>query len=288
VNVESPAATEFYIRRVGQTSYQLGYSTDNLQTLVQYGANVTVEASFEPDLVGFYSDARGGDGVAGLTASSGTFDNLRIIDPTNPATVFAVEGDFTLENGSSLEFQLNGDNVYGMAVVNGTFHAGGTLAVLLGSGYTPGAGDTYDLLDVHASTGLFNLAQLPSLPLGLVWDTSQLMSAGQLSVVAGLVGDFNGNNVVDSADYVVWRKSNGAVGVNLAADANRDLHVDQLDYDLMRSNYGKTLPIGSALAAAIPEPASIEVIVSTILAFQFGSARRARRCLMQRRVSVAG
>ena len=265
VNIESPAATQFYIKRVGQTTYQLGYSTNNLQTLVQYGADVNVEASFEPDLVGFYSDPRGGDGVTSLTANSGTFDNLRIVDPANSATVFTVAGDFTLETSSTLEVQLGSDNVYGKAIVNGTFHAGGALAVLLAPGYSPGAGDSYNLMDFQASAGLFDLAQLPSLPLGLVWDTSKLMTEGRLDVVTGLAGNFNGNNFVDGADYVIWRKSIGAAGVGLAADANRDLHVDQADYDLMRANFGKTLPLGSSLAAAIPEPATISLFACLLL-----------------------
>lgn len=265
VNIESPAATQFYIRRVGQTTYQLGYSTNNLQTLVQYGADVNVEASFEPDLVGFYSDARGGDGVTSLTASSGTFDNLRVVDPTNTATVFTVAGDLTLADSSALEMQIVSDNVYGKAIVNGTFHAGGSLSVLLSPGYSPGAGDSFNLLDFQASTGLFDLAQLPSLPFGLVWDTSKLMSEGRLDVVTGLVGDFNGNNVVDGADYVVWRKSIGDLDVGLAADANHDLHIDQADYELMRANFGMTMPAGSSLIAAIPEPASISLLACLML-----------------------
>jgi len=275
VNIESPAATQFFIRRIGATTYQLGYSTDNLQTLTQYGANVNVEASFEPDLVGFYSDARGGDGVTGLTAVSGTFDNLRIIDPTSSSALFTVAGDFTVASGSTLEMQLAGDNIYSKAVVNGTLHAAGSLAVLLATGYAPSAGDSYDLLDFQATTGLFESASLPSLPLGLLWDTSQLMSDGRLSVVTGLAGDFNGDSVVNGADYVIWRKSIGAAGLDLAADANRDLHVDQLDYDLMRANFGKTLPLGSAATSAIPEPSALGLLA--LAAFMIALPRTARR-----------
>src|SRR5690606_39342044 len=52
VNIQSPRATQFYIRRVGQTAYQVGYSTDNLETLIQYGANIDVQSRSEERRVG--------------------------------------------------------------------------------------------------------------------------------------------------------------------------------------------------------------------------------------------
>ncbi|WP_261342740.1 hypothetical protein [Posidoniimonas polymericola] len=58
---------------------------------------------------------------------------------------------------------------------------------------------------------------------------------------AGLAGDFNGDGVVDAADYVVWRDGLGAT-------------YSQPDYDLWRSNYGATTPV--AEGATVPEPAA--------------------------------
>ncbi|MEX2306759.1 MAG: CBM35 domain-containing protein [Pirellulales bacterium] len=89
----------------------------------------------------------------------------------------------------------------------------------------------------------------------------------QLSLLAtghALFGDFNQNNIVDVGDYVVWRNSIGLVGTNLPADGTGrdglpDGNVDQLDYNLWRANFGKSLTSGirgSGAGAAVPEPSS--------------------------------
>jgi autotransporter-associated beta strand protein len=256
-NIESPRATQFYIKRIAQSTYQLGYSTDNLQTFWQYGSNVAVLSSFEPDLVGFYSDARGGDGLTTQTASSGTFDNLRILNPTNNS-IFTVAGDFTIDSGATLEVALASDHDYGKMNILGSLHAGGILNVLLTAGFQPHADSNFDILDFSANTGLFELAQLPALPSGLVWDTSQLMTEGRLTVATGLSGDYNGDGKVDAADYAVWRKSLGAVGAGLIADGNGDLHVDQADFNLWRAHFGQVLGVSGV---TIPEPTVFILLV---------------------------
>jgi autotransporter-associated beta strand protein len=264
-NIESPRATQFFIRRVGQTVYQLGYSTNNLQTLMQYGSNINVEPSFEPDLVGFYSDPRGGDGVSAITANSGAFDNLRLIRSAIATKVFTVEGDFTMQPGAKLDIEILNDHEYGTMVIDGVFLADGMLRVVFGGAYQPGAGDKFDILHFSASSGIFEVADLPALPIGLIWDTSQLMTDGQLSVDPGIAGDYNRNGVVDSADYISWRKSFGSHGVGLAADGNADLRVDQGDFDLFRLNFGRAANQSTG-TIAIPEARSLLLIaIATIL-----------------------
>ena len=56
---------------------------------------------------------------------------------------------------------------------------------------------------------------------------------------ATLPGDYNGDGVVDSADYIVWRKNVGDT-TSLVADGNGDHIVDDADYDIWRQNLGKT------------------------------------------------
>jgi hypothetical protein len=75
-----------------------------------------------------------------------------------------------------------------------------------------------------------------------------------------IVGDYNGNGVVDAADYVLWRKG------DIAADGNNDTLVDSLDYDIWRGNFGATAGAGSALgSAAVPEPATCGLLVMGLL-----------------------
>ncbi len=76
--------------------------------------------------------------------------------------------------------------------------------------WNPGAatrtvGDQFDVLQFGALSGIFESLNLPALGPGLLWDNSQLLTNGILSVIAGLQGDFNGDGLVDASDYTVWR-----------------------------------------------------------------------------------
>ncbi len=59
-------------------------------------------------------------------------------------------------------------------------------------------------------------------------------------------GDYNGNGVVDAADYVLWRKtaSDLFLGLGQPADGSGptagepDGYVDEYDYDYWRQNFG--------------------------------------------------
>jgi len=69
-----------------------------------------------------------------------------------------------------------------------------------------------------------------------------------------ILGDYNNNGAVDSADYTVYRDTLGST-TDLRADGNGNGIVDQADYDLWRANFGT----GEALAAGVtvPEPSGI-------------------------------
>ena len=63
--------------------------------------------------------------------------------------------------------------------------------------------------------------------------------------------DFNGSGIVDSADYVVWRKNSGASVPRMTlGDANGDGQVNQTDYSIWRSQFGSAPPLPSAAAGA--------------------------------------
>ena len=80
-----------------------------------------------------------------------------------------------------------------------------------------------------------------------------------------LVGDFNGNGVVDAADYVVWR--NASPTATLPNDDTPGV-VDASDYQSWRANFGKSTPASaSALGvASVPEPAGFLLLCIAILA----------------------
>jgi hypothetical protein len=77
-------------------------------------------------------------------------------------------------------------------------------------------------------------------------------------VIQGLAGDFNGDMVVDAADYTSWRDH---LGTNFGLNGNGDEIggsaglVDQADYDLWKINFGNSLPgSGGGARSAVPEP----------------------------------
>jgi hypothetical protein len=90
-------------------------------------------------------------------------------------------------------------------------------------------------------------------------------------------GDYNSNHVIDTADYIVWRKSLGQTGVGLKADGNLNNQVDASDLTFWRSQYGKTAGSGTSLDSsdntAVPEPHVGALIVALI---GLSSARRSR------------
>jgi hypothetical protein len=67
-----------------------------------------------------------------------------------------------------------------------------------------------------------------------------------------LVGDYNRDNVVDTADYVVWRKSVGADGL-----PNRDITntgpIGPSDFDSWRKHLGDSRASAFGAAATVPE-----------------------------------
>ena len=78
-----------------------------------------------------------------------------------------------------------------------------------------------------------------------------------------LAGDFNGDHVVNAADYTVWRDSLGESGAGLAADADHNGMIDQKDYLVWKTRFGSVygsaagVESGAGSASAVPEPASV-------------------------------
>lgn len=83
----------------------------------------------------------------------------------------------------------------------------------------------------------------------------RLVIYSDLSAAAGgVAGDYNGNGVVDMADYVLWRDSVGQSTLNNRGTGITGA-VGDADYDFWRSHFGATSGSGSGLgSSAVPEP----------------------------------
>ena len=83
-------------------------------------------------------------------------------------------------------------------------------------------------------------------------------------------GDYNGNGVVDMADYVLWR--NGGPLQNEVADPGT---ISPADYTEWRARFGNTSGSGSGLGAAnVPEPTGMMLLlVSAVFGFGIRKCR---------------
>jgi hypothetical protein len=64
-----------------------------------------------------------------------------------------------------------------------------------------------------------------------------------------LLGDYNGNGAVDSADYVLWRVEENQTGPDLPADGDDNDVVNSVDYDVWFQRYGNTFTLDSVFVA---------------------------------------
>ena len=76
--------------------------------------------------------------------------------------------------------------------------------------------------------------------------------------VADLTGDYNGDGVVDLADYTVWRNTLGATGNLLAADGNGDFVVNTADYQMWKQNFGNS--VATWFGSPVPEPTTLTLL----------------------------
>jgi hypothetical protein len=85
-------------------------------------------------------------------------------------------------------------------------------------------------------------------------------------------GDFNGDDVIDAGDYVVWRKMLGrTVPRGTSADGDGDGVVEAEDLDVWREVFGSAAPGGGS--TAVPEPSTMLILLSV---FACGNVSRRR------------
>jgi prepilin-type N-terminal cleavage/methylation domain-containing protein len=167
-----------------------------------------------------------------------------------------VDDDLTLGDGAELVFSLAGTTRADGTGVPGQYGAmdadlailNGRLIIELADGFTPAAGNQFQVISALMSTGAFDDIVLPALAFGHSWAVNSNSSGVLLTVVGpGLPGDYNANGRVDAADYVKWRKT--LVG----------------DYAVWRTNFGATLAAAGQSVPPIPEPQAWQIMIMTLM-----------------------
>jgi autotransporter-associated beta strand protein len=123
----------------------------------------------------------GGSGTVGGTV---TVTGGRLSPGDSPGTLTV--GSLALDSASSLDIEL-GSGAWDRVIVNGALARGGTLNVTLWNGFTPTAGQSFDILDWGSASGTFSSVVLPDLAPRLTWDTAALQSAGVIAVTVAPV-----------------------------------------------------------------------------------------------------
>jgi hypothetical protein len=209
----------------------------------------------------FFGDVSG----AGPFTGGGTVELDGDLKPGNSPANVSFSGNVVIAPTAGTDIELAGTTKgsnYDSLTVAGNVSLGGTLNVLLIDGFTPAAGQSFNIMSAAGGiTGAFDSTNLPTLAGGLSLGITYTPNAINLSVI-GILGDYNHNGTVDAGDYVVWRKSLGQSGPALAADSNADGVVDSNDYNFWRTHFGQKAVTGAGLAgnAAVPEPSLISAL----------------------------
>ncbi len=173
-----------------------------------------------------------------------------------------------VQNAGTLVIELGGfsPSAFDAVTVAGTAEIGSTLDVDLVDGFVPGRGQTFKFLTALGGiNGTFNTSLLPAIPNGLTWNViynsnvTALVIGGSGGLGGHLPGDYNLNGTVDAADYTVWRDA--MASGNLIADGNSDGTVTIGDYQIWKAAYGLSLTGGGFAAVAVPEPASLALLL---------------------------
>jgi len=179
---------------------------------------------------------------------------------------------------ATMHIELASNSSFDKLAAGGSMTLGGNLDVRLTGGYVPHGSQSFDILDwgIGGLSGAFSGVFLPTLGGTLVWDTSQLYTTGVLSVVGppapAFAADFDEDGDVDGADLARWKTGFGAGSTHMQGNADGDLDVDGADFLTWQRQLGSGAAT-VAVTAAVPEPATLLLLVSAALAMSF------RRCV---------
>jgi hypothetical protein len=88
-----------------------------------------------------------------------------------------------------------------------------------------------------------------------------------INAAAFLPGDYNHDDQVDAADYIVWRNTLGSM-TEWAADGSGNQVVDAADYEVWRAHFGSefedSVGRGVGTYATVPEPSGVLLMIACV------------------------
>jgi len=173
-----------------------------------------------------------------------------IVAPGDDVGELDIAGDFALAAAATLQIDINGPSTFDLLDVVGTASLGGSLDVVLGGGYQPALGTQF--LVVNAGT-LVDTGLTLTGPNASLFDVEFAGNTLVLEAVGST--DPNGDGLVDGADFLILQRDNPSL-------------IDEWALD-----YGGPPSAGLAVAA-VPEPGTLSLVLSGVLA---GLVRRKAR-----------
>ncbi|HEX2477215.1 MAG TPA: hypothetical protein VHK01_20840 [Lacipirellulaceae bacterium] len=198
--------------------------------------------------------------------------------PGRSAGGTTILGDYTQSAGATLEIEIGGTATatqFDFVDITGTATLGGELQLALINGFVPDPEDEFivfnagDLLSFFTNAGNGQRVEtIDGVGSFLVhYGPTSIFNPNQIVLSefapARVPSDYNGDGVVDAADYVVWRKYDGS----------------QAGYDLWRANFGATVGSGAEASsnAAVPEPTTLFIVLVGTLATSIANVRQCHK-----------
>lgn len=161
----------------------------------------------------------------------------------------------TAAAGMKLDVTMTGANTYEMSVTLGPGTPGESVAHTQ-SGTLLNPAFPIDWFNITFFNPTTDSGTPPATATDFYIRSMQITGPG----VAGVPGDYNGDGVVDAADYVLWRK-----GGPLQNEVDTPGTVNAADYTAWRARFGNPPGSGSGLSgASVPEPGTFVYIVAAI------------------------
>jgi hypothetical protein len=209
--------------------------------------------------LGTNTGAGGYDSVWGDLDRDGDLD---VVNPNNstlsgtPTPERVYVNDASTNGNHWLFVDLHGpaDNTSGIgASVYATINEGTPQEVTLRREANTGSG-TFNQSDLPVHIGLGSASEVDLLR--IVWPDGSKQSvanvgANQYLTISYMPGEYNGDGIVDAADYVTWRRGLGTI-------------YNAKDYNIWRSHVGQSVS-GAGFGAAVPEPATASLLILAAL-----------------------